>query len=104
MTVGDSSSACSSPHCNATAIMPNAPRTADEAGVPGLYVDSGLWAPRATPKDVVAKLNGAVVEALGDPRICHRLAEIGQEIPRAISKPQRLLRLCRKQNREAVAN
>jgi tripartite-type tricarboxylate transporter receptor subunit TctC len=56
--------------------------TVDEAGVPGLYVDiwSGLWAPKTTPRDVIAKLNGAVVEALADARIRQRLAEMGQEI------------------------
>ena len=43
--------------------------TADEAGAPGLYVSTwyGLWAPNGTPKDVITKLNAAVVEALADP-------------------------------------
>jgi tripartite-type tricarboxylate transporter receptor subunit TctC len=56
---------------------------ADEAGVPGLHVStwSGLWAPKATPSNVVAKLNSAVVDALADPAVRQRLAEIGQEIP-----------------------
>ena len=41
--------------------------TVDEAGIPGLYVSTwyGLWAPKGTPKEIVAKLNAAVVEALG---------------------------------------
>jgi tripartite-type tricarboxylate transporter receptor subunit TctC len=56
---------------------------ADEAGVPGLHVStwSGLWAPKATPSNVVAKLNSAVVDALADPAVRQRLAEVGQEIP-----------------------
>jgi tripartite-type tricarboxylate transporter receptor subunit TctC len=70
--------------------------TVDEAGAPGLHVDiwSGLWAPKSTPKDVIAKLNGAVVEALGDPRVRQRLAEIGQEIfPREQQTPEALAAL-----------
>ena len=51
--------------------------TADEAGVPGLYVSAwyGLWAPNGTPKDVITKLNAAVVEALADPTVRKRLAD-----------------------------
>jgi tripartite-type tricarboxylate transporter receptor subunit TctC len=37
--------------------------------------------PKGTPSDVVAKLNAAVVEALSDPAVRQRLAELGQEIP-----------------------
>lgn len=64
---------------------PGAPEvpTIDEAGVPGLYLPfwHGLWAPKATPRDVVAKLNSAVVESLADPAMQKRLAELGVEIP-----------------------
>jgi tripartite-type tricarboxylate transporter receptor subunit TctC len=70
--------------------------TVDEAGLPGLYVDiwSGLWAPKTTPRDVIAKLNGAVVEALADARIRQRLAEMGQEIfPREQQTPEALAAL-----------
>ena len=40
--------------------------TADEAGLRGFSVCSGtaLWVPKGTPKDIIAKLNGAVVEGL----------------------------------------
>jgi tripartite-type tricarboxylate transporter receptor subunit TctC len=57
--------------------------TMDEVGVPGLYISfwHGLWAPRGTPKDVIAKLNAAVVEALADPAVSQRLADLGQDIP-----------------------
>ena len=43
--------------------------TMDEAGVPGFYSSfwHGLWVPKGTPKDVVARLHAAVVEALADP-------------------------------------
>jgi tripartite-type tricarboxylate transporter receptor subunit TctC len=52
--------------------------TVDEAGVPGLYMSvwHGLWAPSATPRDVIARLNAAVVEALADQNVRGRFAEI----------------------------
>jgi len=56
--------------------------TTEEAGVPGLHLStwSGLWAPKSTPKNVVVKLNAAVVDALADPSVQRRLVEIGQEL------------------------
>src|SRR5712692_6282330 len=58
--------------------------TVDEAGLPGLHVSVwyGIWAPRGTPREVVAKLNGAIVAALADATVRARLADLGQEIPR----------------------
>ena len=65
--------------------LPAAPDipTVDEAGLPGLYIAiwHGIWVPRGTPKDVIAKLNAAVVEALSDPSVRQRLGDLGQEIP-----------------------
>src|SRR5262245_2948902 len=58
--------------------------TVDEAGLPGFYTSvwHGLWASKDTPKDVIAKLNAAVVDALADPTVRHRLVtDLGQEIP-----------------------
>ena len=57
--------------------------TADEAGVPGLYatVWNGFWVPKATPPEIVAKLNAAAVDALADPAVRRRLADLGLEIP-----------------------
>jgi tripartite-type tricarboxylate transporter receptor subunit TctC len=57
--------------------------TVDEAGLPGFYVSvwHGLWVPRGTPKDVITKLNGAVVDALADANVRTRFANLGQEIP-----------------------
>src|SRR5258708_5396799 len=54
--------------------------TIDEAGVPGLHASfwHGLWAPKGTPKDVIATLHGALVEALADPSVRRRLADVGQ--------------------------
>ena len=63
------------------AAAPDVP-TVDEAGLPGYYVLSwhAVWVPKTTPKPVVAKLNAAVVEALADPAVSKRLADVGQEI------------------------
>jgi tripartite-type tricarboxylate transporter receptor subunit TctC len=57
--------------------------TVDEMGVPGVYVSfwHGLWVPKGTPTDIVAKLNGAVVKALADPTVRQRFVDQGQEIP-----------------------
>jgi tripartite-type tricarboxylate transporter receptor subunit TctC len=57
--------------------------TVDEAGMPGIYssVWFALWAPRSTPKDILAKLNTAAVDALADPGVQARLRDLGQEIP-----------------------
>ncbi len=65
--------------------IPTAPEipTVDEAGLPGFYASSwrGLWAPKGTPLAFIAKLNGAVMDALADPAVRRRLADLGQEIP-----------------------
>jgi tripartite-type tricarboxylate transporter receptor subunit TctC len=57
--------------------------TVDEAGMPGFYmaVWHGIWAPKATPAAVIARLNGAIVETLADPATQKRLGDLGQEIP-----------------------
>jgi tripartite-type tricarboxylate transporter receptor subunit TctC len=64
------------------AALPDLP-TADEAGVSGIHISvwTGLWAPKGTPKDVVARLNAAVVQTLGDPVARQRIADVGFEIP-----------------------
>jgi tripartite-type tricarboxylate transporter receptor subunit TctC len=77
---------------NRLASAPNIP-TVDEAGLPGFYhtVWSGLWAPRGTSKNVIDKLNTAVVEALADESVRARLASLGQEIyPRQHQTPEAL--------------
>jgi len=59
--------------------------TIDEAGVPGLHISfwHGLWAPKATPRDIVMKLNAAVRAALADGSVRQRFADMGQEPPPA---------------------
>jgi tripartite-type tricarboxylate transporter receptor subunit TctC len=63
------------------AAAPDVP-TVDEAGLPGFYVLSwhGIFVPKATPKDVIARLNAAAMAALADPAVRQRLADVGQDI------------------------
>jgi len=63
------------------AVAPNIP-TFREFGLPSMSftVWLGLFAPRGTSRDVIAKLNAAAVAALADPTVQSRLVEIGQEI------------------------
>jgi len=67
--------------------LPQAPDlpTVDEAGLPGFYLSSwnGIWAPKATPKDIVRKLNAVAVDALNDPGVRRRFTDLGQVIPSA---------------------
>jgi len=75
-----------------SASMPDIP-TADETGVPGLYMSGwfGFFAPKGTPKDVIARLNAATVEALADPAIQKRFTELGLDVaPRAQQTPEGL--------------
>jgi tripartite-type tricarboxylate transporter receptor subunit TctC len=57
--------------------------TIDEAGVPGLHISlwHGLWAPKNTSSDVIAKLNSAVADTLADPVVRQRIADLGLEMP-----------------------
>ncbi|HEY6702914.1 MAG TPA: tripartite tricarboxylate transporter substrate-binding protein [Xanthobacteraceae bacterium] len=61
--------------------MPDIP-TSDESGVPGLYMSGwfGLFAPAGTPKEVIAKLNGAMAQALADPTVRKRFADLGLDV------------------------
>jgi len=59
--------------------------TTEEAGLPGFRMTlwSGLWAPKGTPKEIVAKLNSAVVDALSDPQVRKALENLGLQVPSA---------------------
>ena len=56
--------------------------TADEAGLPGFFVSLwyGLWVPKNTPKEIIAKLNTTMVQVLASPPVKQRLDELGIEI------------------------
>ena len=51
--------------------LPSSPDipTADEAGLSGFFASLwyGLWVPKDTPKDIVARLNAVMVQVLADP-------------------------------------
>ena len=64
-----------------SAAMPDIP-TSDEGGVSGLYMSGwfGFFAPKGTPKNVIATLNHAMVQALADPAIRDRFTELGLDV------------------------
>ena len=65
--------------------------TADEGGVPGLHVAGwfGFFAPKGTPKEPIARLNAAMVQALADPAVRARLADLGLDIaPSELQTPE----------------
>ena len=74
------------------AVAPDIPTT-EEAGLPG-YTASlwyGLWAPKDTPNDIVARLNAAMLEALVHEETRKRFADLGLEAPaRAQQSPEAL--------------
>jgi tripartite-type tricarboxylate transporter receptor subunit TctC len=63
------------------AVAPDIPTT-DEAGLPGFYFSfwHAMWAPKGTPKDIIAKLNAAIVAALQDPDTRKKLTDLAQVI------------------------
>jgi tripartite-type tricarboxylate transporter receptor subunit TctC len=77
------------------ARLPSSPDipTADEAGLSGFFASLwyGLWVPRDTPKDIIAKLNATMVQALADPAVQKRFEELGVQItPLAQQSPEAL--------------
>ena len=74
------------------AAAPNIP-TVDEAGLPSFHALNwqAVFLPKGTPKDIVTRLNSAIMTALGDATVRRRLADIGQEIfPRKQQTPHAL--------------
>jgi tripartite-type tricarboxylate transporter receptor subunit TctC len=68
----------------AKARTPAAPEipTAAEAGYPmEVSIWHGLWAPKGTPPDIIAKLNAAAIATVQDPDIRRRLEDLGQDLP-----------------------
>ena len=75
--------------------LPNVPTT-KEAGLAEFQVSAwnAIFAPKGTPKDVVAKLNDALVKALDDANTRKRLLELGGDVPdRAGRSPEALAKL-----------
>jgi len=74
------------------AAAPDIP-TVDEQGLPGVHISiwQALFAPKGTPKTIIAKLNAAVMDALADPAMRGRLADLGQYVfPRDQQTPEAL--------------
>jgi tripartite-type tricarboxylate transporter receptor subunit TctC len=74
------------------AVAPDIPTT-DEAGLPGFYFSfwHAMWAPKGTPKPIIAKLNAAIVAALQDPDTRKKLADLAQVVyPREQQTPEAL--------------
>jgi len=64
------------------ASAPDIP-TVDEAGLPGFHMSTwyGFFGPKGIPGDILARLNAATVDALADPVVRRRLADLGLDIP-----------------------
>jgi len=72
------------------ALAPDIPTFA-ETGLPALSYSpwTGLFAPKATPNDIVGKLNAAAVEALADEGVRSRLVDLGNEFFHETNKHRR---------------
>jgi tripartite-type tricarboxylate transporter receptor subunit TctC len=64
------------------ASLPETP-TVDEIGLNGFYVSvwHALWAPKDTPREIIAKLNASVRQALADSAARKRYVDLGLELP-----------------------
>jgi tripartite-type tricarboxylate transporter receptor subunit TctC len=67
--------------------------TLDEIGIPNIDASfwHGIWVPKDTPPDVIAKLNAAIRVSLADPDVQARFRKVGQEIwPPVYQTPEAL--------------
>ena len=87
----------------AGAGAPDVP-TMDEAGVPGLHASfwHGLWAPKGTPKEIIARLNAAMMADSPDPAVQRRFATSARIPPR--HNRHRGLAPRKKRDRKVVAD
>src|ERR1700676_2240715 len=76
--------------------------TADEAGLSGFYASLwyGLWVPKDTPKEIIAKLNATMVQVLADPSVQRRFDELGIEITPLVQQSPEALRAFQKAETE----
>jgi tripartite-type tricarboxylate transporter receptor subunit TctC len=80
---------------------PNIP-TADEAGLPGFFASLwyGLWVPKGTSKDIIAKLNATMSQVLADPAVKQRFDELGIQITPINQQSPEALRAFQKEEAE----
>ena len=62
-------------------VVPGIP-TSDESGIPKLYASGwfGLFAPKGTPREIIARINSAMVQALADPAVKTRFSDLGLDV------------------------
>jgi tripartite-type tricarboxylate transporter receptor subunit TctC len=60
------------------AQFPDVP-TVSESGLPGFFFNSwfAILAPAGTPRDIIARLNAEVIDAVTDPEVRHKLEDLG---------------------------
>lgn len=77
-------------------------RTADEAGVPGFSASLwyGLWVPKGTSKDIIAKLNAVMVQVLASPPVKQRFGELGIQVSALQQQSPEALRAYQKEEAE----
>jgi tripartite-type tricarboxylate transporter receptor subunit TctC len=84
--------------------LPSSPEipTAAEAGLPGFFASLwyGLWVPRDTPKEIIAKLNATIVQVLADPSVQKRFEELGIQISPVDQQTPEALRIFQKAEME----
>jgi tripartite-type tricarboxylate transporter receptor subunit TctC len=80
---------------NRSAVAPDVPPIAES--LPGFEAQSwvAMFAPAATPRDIVRRLNAEVVKALAAPEVKERLLQLGFEI--AAGSPEDLARWVREE-------
>ena len=63
-----------------SSVLPDLPTTA-ESGLAGLEMSSwyGLWGPKNLPKEIVARVNAVLTEAVREPAVIEKLATLGFE-------------------------
>ncbi|MDE2378053.1 tripartite tricarboxylate transporter substrate-binding protein [Bradyrhizobium sp.] len=78
--------------------LPNVP-TAEEAGLSGYSASLwyGLWVPKGTAKEILARLNASMMQILASPEARQRFAELGIQVSSAAQQSPEALRTWQKQ-------
>ena len=91
-----------------TARLPSSPAipTADEAGLPGFFASLwyGLWVPKGTPKDIMARVNVNMAQILADPAVKARFDVSGIQITPPAQQSPEAARLSEGRDRALVAD